>query len=204
MPVYVDMLLFDREKWKRLIFGEIRANLSAYVQMGGDEAIGKAAALGVIASFDVTNPKVTEWLQDYAFHRISDINDTSAARYRAILTPALENGESYMDIAKRIREDPVVGETASQYRAEMIARTESAYAQINGQVLGVREANQNAIDAGVPPPFAGRVFRANPDCCDICNELDGTPIPMDADVDLPHPNCRCSEAMEISSAYSGE
>lgn len=94
----------------------------------------------------------------------------------------------------------------TQMRAQTIARTETASAFNRGQLAAVQEASDKGLlgDAAVM-----KVWSAASDCCDACQELDGTAIGIDekfgghgdggygegASPPL-HPNCRCTLLFE--------
>jgi len=91
------------------------------------------------------------------------------------------------------------------YRAEMIARTETSRASNAGQ----QEAWDQAVDQGLlDPKTTLKVWIAAEDCCDDCGDVadaDGVPIDdmfdtSDGPLDGPplHPNCRCGMSLEFS------
>ncbi|GHH09331.1 hypothetical protein GCM10008023_05880 [Sphingomonas glacialis] len=109
------------------------------------------------------------------------IQDATRNMLRGAIEEALDEGKSNQELAKVIRESTGF----SKARAETIARTETAKAQVAGTVAGWKAS-------GV---VAGKQFAAAPDCCDECQELDGEIVGLDeefAEGDPPvHPQCRC-------------
>jgi hypothetical protein len=90
------------------------------------------------------------------------------------------------------------------YRAEMIARTETARASNAGQ----QEAWDQAVDQGLLDPAGTlKVWIAAADCCDDCADVaDSDGVPLDEMFDTSegpldgpplHPNCRCSMGLEF-------
>lgn len=127
---------------------------------------------------------------DYASARaaelVTSITSTTREGLRDLVTEAVSDGWSAQRLA-----DEIEGAGAfSEYRAEMIARTELAYAHVGGNMEGWRASD--AVERKRWVTGAG--------CCDDCAELDGVEVDLDEDfdyadgpVDAPpaHPNCRC-------------
>lgn len=94
------------------------------------------------------------------------------------------------------------------YRAEMIARTETARAQSAGQW----ESWQQAADDGLIGRDAQRVWIAENDACPLCDALDGTVVGIDepwiagdgeALMYAPkHPSCRCAMGIVDPGTYT--
>lgn len=92
-----------------------------------------------------------------------------------------------------------------KYRADMIARTETARAMSVGQT----EYWQQSMDAGLLPPDTQRVWIAEPNygnICKVCESFNGTTAPLNGGwwigtnkyVEYPtdsHPNCRCATGL---------
>ncbi|MDQ9813927.1 phage minor head protein [Acinetobacter pittii] len=103
---------------------------------------------------------------------------------RATITQALEEGWSNDKLADEIGNSHAFSED----RAEMIARTETAIADVQGNMIAYKAAGVESKE-----------WMAAPDCCDACQELDGKIIPINESFvagsyfkDAPlHPHCRC-------------
>ena len=83
----------------------------------------------------------------------------------------------------------------SDARAECIARTETAKAQIEGTREAWRESG--LVEASK--------FLAAPDCCDECQDVAEAEVALDAEEgELPplHPNCRCNVVAVMKPADS--
>lgn len=109
------------------------------------------------------------------------IDEATRDALRSMTTAAMDSGISNDDLANEIAE----AFAFSDSRAEMIARTETAFADVNGNLI--------AWDAsGV---VESKEWSANPECCDECSDLDGETVPLGDSFpggDPPlHPNCRC-------------
>lgn len=101
---------------------------------------------------------------------------------RSAVTQAMEEGQSNQELATAIRESGAF----SKERATVIARTETAKADVQGSIAGWKASGL----------VAGKQFDAAPDCCDECQEVDGEIVSLDEEFsqgDPPlHPQCRCS------------
>lgn len=154
--------LFDSAMLKRMT-----ARAKAYAEERAAELVGMKIVDGEL----VENPNA-------AF----SIAETTRTMIRNEVAKALEDGASNDQLASIIRDAGAF----SGARAEMIARTETANADVQGQIAGWRES-------GV---VGGLQWLAAPDCCDECQEIDGDVVSIDEgfpDGDPPlHPNCRCS------------
>lgn len=119
------------------------------------------------------------------------------ARQQQSIDSMRDDGASDLEIAKATRE-------ALNYRAEMIARTET----MRASNLGQRALWDVADEAGLIDATATREFVATPDEreCPVCAGLDGKTFGLDepihtdfGDVTEPpvHPNCRCVMVLNI-------
>ncbi len=119
------------------------------------------------------------------------ITDGTREFLRADVTQALEEGWSNDTLADELSDNFAF----SDDRAEMIARTETGNADVQG--------NLAAYDAsGV---VEGKEWTADPDCCDECQALDGVVVGLDEDFPdgggdgpLLHPRCECDVLPVIS------
>lgn len=102
---------------------------------------------------------------------------------RALVTDAVESGWSNDRLAEALLEHHAF----SDARAETIARTETAFADVEGNLEAYRQS-------GV---VAQKQWLTAPGCCDECHEIDGVIVPLDGEfpggASAPplHPNCRC-------------
>jgi SPP1 gp7 family putative phage head morphogenesis protein len=146
----------------------MRARTTAFAEARAAELVGMKWVDGEL----VVNPNA-EW----------SITEATRNMLRSSITTALEEGQSNDELAKTIRESTAF----SRDRAENISRTETATADVQGSIAGWRASGA----------VAGRQWLAAPDCCDECQDLDGTIVGIDEDFeqgDAPlHQNCRCSE-----------
>jgi SPP1 gp7 family putative phage head morphogenesis protein len=111
------------------------------------------------------------------------IDDATRELIRSDVTTAMEEGWSNDELAAVLEDNYAFSDT----RAETIARTETAFADTNGN----KElyTSSGLVDT--------KQWIVGLDCCDICAEVDGEIVGLDElfsnEVDVPpgHPNCRC-------------
>lgn len=143
------------------------ADAIAYAKDRSAEMVGKKWVDGEL----VDNPDA-QWV----------ISDSTREFLRSDVQDAMTEGWSNDQLADALADNY----TFSDKRAEVIARTETAKADVQGNLAG-----WNA--SGV---VSGRQFLAAPDCCDECQEFDGDTAALDEDLpggDAPiHPQCRCN------------
>lgn len=112
------------------------------------------------------------------------IDDATREFLRTDVAQAIEEGWSNDRLADAISANYAF----SDERAETVARTETAYADVNGNLDAWRASG--LVDQ--------KQWLTAPDCCDECQDLDGETVDLDDDFpndggDGPplHPNCRC-------------
>lgn len=225
MPGYVEHLLFDRAEWRVLIAAQAEKLMQYFLEGGGLRAAELAEQIGFVGAFDVTNPEVSAWITGYTFKFAEKIAATASDRMRDVMTDGLENGETIRQLRQRILDDAVIGPQADKYRAEMIARTESARAEQAGELQSWQNTNAQARRLDKPPVFVARIWRANSGSCDLCASMDGTQIGMEeaffnqgdtlevegagsmsfdyeaVNTTLLHPNCVCTSEVVLGEAY---
>lgn len=154
-----DLGLFDKATLSKMT-----ANAEAYAQTRAAEMVGRKLVDG-------------ELVENGGWSIPSSTRDMIRGR----VADAMEQGFSNEDLAKAIRED----EAFSKERATVIARTETANADVQGKLSGWKAT-------GI---VAGKEWLAAPDCCDECQAYDGMIVALDegfpeGDPAL-HPQCRC-------------
>jgi SPP1 gp7 family putative phage head morphogenesis protein len=106
----------DQMKWQ-LIFEEFGQLFLPEVIGSKGQAELQRLIIGV--NFDVTNPRVTAFVERYKFKFSFDTNKTTREALRTALTESLAAGEGIPGLTKRVNE---VFEFSKKYRAERIAR----------------------------------------------------------------------------------
>jgi len=207
--------LWDSADWDLILAEAARAYVEASLRTG---AIALGQQMGIEVSLNVQNPHVARWIAQYAGLLANRVNETVREGIRQALIEGLAEGITGREMRDRVLEafgcvrneaGKVVADAPLRYRAEMIARTETARAESSGYREQAREAGVTEI-----------IWLAAPDCCDFCAEMDGKVVGIDkpffgrgdtltitdeegaehsmhlnyADVDGPplHPWCRCS------------
>jgi len=175
------------------------------------EQVQKAAEVEIDFAEWIDDPEVLQALEDEEFLFAQKISETSAEDLRDSLLEGMENGETVDQLKDRIEE---LYEGWEGYRAERIARTESARAYSKGHVEAWRAT-------GV---VKNKVWVAAADACPFCLDMNGTVVELDSnfmdegetqdvewggkeislsqdysDVEGPplHPNCRCALVGEL-------
>jgi len=147
----------------------------------------KAAGAQVKARFDKdqldqANERAVEWAQERSAALIKDVEDATRDMLQSHIAAAMEAGATNDEIADSLAE--FYG--FSEERAETIARTETAAADVQGNLDAYAESGLvdevEWIDQG--------------GACDICNSLAGTTAPIGGTFEggymVPaHPNCEC-------------
>ena len=142
----------------------------AYARDRAAEMVGRVLIDGVL----VDNPDA-QWV----------ITDTTRVMLRSLIRQAIEGGWS----AKRLAAEIEDADAFSEERAELIARTETIKASVEGNMIAYRES-------GV---VVGKEWILGAEACDVCvANAEAGVIPLDAlfpngdDAPPAHPNCRCS------------
>lgn len=133
------------------------------------------------AMLSQANARAGDWAQDHAAELVKGLDETTREAVNDLVQQALDEGWSNDQLADALSSDSAFDDA----RAEMIARTETAAADVQGNLIGWQES-------GV---VASKEWKTGAGCCDECDELDGEVVPLDEDFpdgDPPlHPNCRC-------------
>lgn len=153
--------LFDADT-----LAKIGADSVAYAEARGAELVG----MKKVGDSWIVNPD-SKWA----------ITDSTRDMIRKLLVDAMSEGASNDMLAKEILVDAYA---FSDARAITVARTETAFADTQGGIMGWRAS-------GV---VTGKQFLANPECCEECQAQDGTITDLDdEDNNTPlHPNCECT------------
>ena len=131
---------------------------------------------------DILNQTGSEWLRSRIGWAAEQTTEETANRLAQALGDGFDAGESINQIAERVKQ---VFTEASDYRAQMIARTEVMGASNQGNVLGYKEMGVSQVEW-----LTARDERT----CEICDPMDGDVENIESAPPLPastHPNCRC-------------
>ena len=126
---------------------------------------------------NLANEKGIDWALDHAAELIKDFEDATRNDLVEIVGQALQDGWSNQKLADALAD----AWSFSPDRAEVIARTETAFADVQGNVALYREAGVESLEW----------LAADTEPCDECEALDGKPVGLDGELPPLHPNCRC-------------
>jgi hypothetical protein len=157
----------------------------------------QAGTMNIAASFTLANPAAKEYLENYGYKLISNIDNTTRSQIGKIINLGMEQGDGYSKVARNITDMFSGFSTPStqpniKNRAELIAVTEmgNAYesaALTQGKALSL---------AGLP--IEKSWYATGTNLCDDClaNAEVGwipvdEPFPSGSDRPLEHPGCLC-------------
>ena len=184
----------------------VRQELLTLYEDGAQAAMSQVGAVGV--SVDQVNTQAAEYAADRSAEMVGmkrvngelvpnpkaewQITDGTREMLRRLVTDAIEEGHSNEFLADALADIYAF----SDERAEVIARTETARADVEGNLAGYRASGL----------VAAKQWLTAPDCCDLCQELDGEQVGLDEQ--FPdgggsgpplHPQCRCDVLPVLSS-----
>jgi SPP1 gp7 family putative phage head morphogenesis protein len=186
------------------IFGDISEALTALALDSSSEAllqIGVDTVDGA-AMFEFVNRRAAEWAKGRAAEMVGmkevngllienpdakwRIDDSTREMLRSSVTDAIENGWSNQRLANEIKDDYAF----SSSRAEMVARTETAFADVKGNMIAYRDSGLVAGKEWVTAhdDKVSDECQANEDAGVIGL---GDSFPSGAEEPPEHPNCRC-------------
>jgi SPP1 gp7 family putative phage head morphogenesis protein len=159
----VSPYLLDLSVWNITLANTLRPTLERMIRQG---ILDAAADVNVTLSFDALNELVLTELEEYTGFLARSVNEVTQERLRMVLSDGIANGATRYDLVNRVRS--ILGEGASRYRAEMIARTELTRAHARGR--DVQYKQMGAVR---------KVWYAGIDACPFCRAIDGTVIGID-------------------------
>jgi len=174
----------DFEEWRELL-DKIEPLLQQIIKEGGAAALAQLRLTSNVKDMlALVNEFGVKYAERAAAELVKNISEATRNMIRVDVRDAMQNGESNDELASRLQR----GYAFSPERAEMIARTETAKADVEGNIEAYRRS-------GV---VSGKQWITGAGCCDLCDELDGTVVelgddfPNDGGNGPPlHPNCRC-------------
>ena len=167
--------------------------LAAIAQDGVAQGLAQVSAKTTADLLDQVNEKAVIWAEQHSADLVTKLADTTRKSLRGDLASAIELGMSADDIAGVIGEDYGFSEA----RAELIARTERAFADIRGNTLAYAASG---VVGGLQWITANE---GDDKVCPDCEMNDGEEVDMDengeavepfpsGDTVAPgHPDCRC-------------
>ena len=141
------------------------------------------AQLGVSVALGTINKKATTWASQHAAELITGIDETTRDGIKKLVAKSMDEGWSPQQLSDSLRDDYLF----SDVRAEMIARTETARADTQGNMELYREAG-----------VVGKSWLSDEEGCEDCaaNVADGVigfedTFSSGDDAPPAHPQCRC-------------
>lgn len=139
------------------------------------------------------NVGAIEFAQHRAAELITDVEDSTRDMLRVSVMEALNSDEGFTtaSLADTLKDNHAF----SEYRSNMIARTEAAFADVEGNIEGWKLS-------GV---VKGKQWLSAAECCDDCQKLND--VVVDLDEDFPddggsgpplHPHCECDVIAVLS------
>ena len=168
--------------------------LAAIAQDGVAQALAQVGAKTTTDLLEQVNERAVTWAEQHSADLVTKLADTTRKSLRGDLAAGIELGMSTQDIANIIGEDYGFSEA----RAELIARTERAFADVRGNTLAYAASG---VVGGLQWITANE---GDDKVCADCEMNDGVEVPMDpesgdaaeawpsGDTECPaHPDCRC-------------
>lgn len=194
----LEALNFD--DWAVLV-GDVADIVEKLTKEGAAAAIAQIGLEDDKSMVNLVNEQAVQWAEERAAEwvgkkRLEDgslidnpdaqwrIDESTREMLSSTVTQAMEEGWSNDRLADEIE----AAHAFSPERAEMIARTETAFADVQGNLIAYKQSGQ----------VQGKKWLTAADCCDECQELDGMEVGIDdafpkdgGDGPPLHPNCRC-------------
>lgn len=130
----MEPLLFRREEWAVHFQVGAKPHVEAALAAAGREFL---TDIVVGIEFDVTNPRVTDYISKKIFKFSFDVNDTTLNMLRKEFRAGLDAGESIYELQKRVKHVFNMSET---FRSTRIARTEIIGASNHGTFEGMKQS----------------------------------------------------------------
>lgn len=132
----------------------IRPFMESSLDTGGAAGLSRLESPD-LSPFDVTNPKVAEYLEQNTMKLRAQLQQTTARALTDVVADGLQQGQTPANISTALREQ---APELSKTRSDAIARTESARAYVDGQELAWEQS-------GV---VEGKQWLLAPDACEFC------------------------------------
>ena len=170
-----------REDWVMALVDILKRNTVDFILRGASEAAVAMQAQGLTGgvgiSFDVQNPVVQAFLAErdtLLLRAAGSITETTEEIVRGAISRSMGRGESVQQVAERVQ--TAMADTSAD-RAILIARTETAQAQVEGERAQWAQFQEETGER------IGKVWLLAHDACEICQAIAAkhgdTPIPLD-------------------------
>jgi hypothetical protein len=179
---------------------DLETVLAAIAQDGAAQGLIQVGSKTTSELLDQVNEKAVEWAEKHAADLVTKLASTTRDRLRGDLAASIELGMSVDEIAAVLKADYEF----SDKRAELIATTERAFADVRGNCIGYAAS-------GVVGGLEWTTANGGDDerICPDCEMNDGAVVPMDedgnaaepfpsGDTTVPaHPGCLCDLLPEL-------
>ena len=171
-----------------------QATIEQILAQAGGEALRGVGAINM--SFNVTNPLVTQWIEQNTLDLVTTVHQASKDELRQMLVDAHESGASIQETSKEIGQ---LFDGWADYRSDRIARTETIKAHNKGAVEGYRQSDLVEGKEWLTAPGAENprheLMVIEPVALDAPFNVDGYLMDFPADPNGPAEhviNCRCT------------
>jgi len=122
---------------------------------------------GLEGAFDIDNPLIAKFIENYSFPFAQGINETTVGMLQGAMTAGMDEGLGMDGIAKLIRE---VFDNCTRYRSQLIARTETIRASNGAAKMAYRQSEV----------VEGMEWLTTKDdrACQWCNSMNGKTISL--------------------------
>ena len=115
---------------------DLESVLAAIAQDGAAQGLAQIGAAATSSIVDQVNEKAVAWAEQHAADLVTKLADVTREKLRSDLAASIELGMSVKEIAAVIGPDYAF----SPERAELIAQTERAFADVAGNMIAYRES----------------------------------------------------------------
>lgn len=175
---------------KRKIKNKVKPVITDIYAEKAQQAIDQ---LDIDYSFDLQNPEVTKWFEDYCLDQTDLINQTTKDLITEQLKEGEKNGESINDLVKRIEQ---YFSTFEGWRVQTIARTETIASSNAGTLAGYKQSSV-VKKKGWLTSMDGRERESHAHAdgqivgLDDNFQLDGGEGPAPGQIGTPEEDCNC-------------
>ena len=180
---------------------DLERELEAMAQDGASAGLAQVAHLlsggedELDAMLDQANGQASKWAAEHAAELVTEIQQTTRDGLNELVDTALKAGATNAELAEAIAEYTGFDDV----RCDLIATTETAFADVQGNLAGWKES-------GV---VEGKTWIvAQDEVCDECEAMDDQSVPLDDSFDYDgeavdgppgHPRCRCDVVPQVMS-----
>jgi hypothetical protein len=180
---------------------DLEGELEAMAQDGASAGLAQVAHLlsggedELDAMLDQANGQASKWAAEHAAKLVTEIQQTTRDGLNELVDTALKAGATNAELSEAIADYTGFDDV----RCDLIATTETAFADVQGNLAGWKES-------GVVE--GKKWIVAQDEVCDECEAMDDQSVPLDGSFDYDgdavdgppgHPRCRCDVVPEVMS-----